>query len=435
MNNNQQKYEKKNYQPKAFWLFRWFLLIAIPVGIICDLLARYNTNIHQYIYSQNFVSLVDLCDKTIFSNKTTTIVSVCTSIGSITFSIFSYAKTHLSSSQKEHLVNKGFLDILNIKAVYNPYVFVSIAFQCVGLLMGWGTLFYLMVIYQIVSFSICVSNYLKMIDDDKLKATINRKVKKLDETDDSILDLLLQVVLRAFEEKTYYIEYSLNVFRKFDEYLSYIFEKNYEDSKKNKDMKVNEIEVHYSTANGVLDRLVGSIENTDKKYEVFYTLLIVIAPNNIYNNLECFDSSMSFFKTSADFKQYLVFYYIMLFRVVDYNPALLQNIEFLNILKKNAEICYSIIVYLQFKYLNNSFSKEDNDIMTKAKSVVRDNHPIFCFDSQKLVIDILCKIWFVLNKESGNSDTGYTLGVIHERIESIFNRLNNSRNTGSIFIF
>lgn len=386
----------KNYEPK----FKNILLISI-VCILVDIAA---VCLRDDIYS-NLTDLVKLLDKTIFSSHITVIVSVCTTIGSVTFSVFSFAKNSLSNNKMS--IDNDYCKLLGIEVVYNPYVFVAIVIQCVALLFGWCTLFYSMAIYQVYSFKKCLTNYLKFIDSKKLSELIKEYESNLNSNEKIVLELFKKRLLLIYNDNSLWLDYKLDIFKKFDEYLGVFYNLDILNYKNSDDI----IMEYHKKSQSFLKDLLGDEKNCEKNCKIIYTLLIIIAPCNVIknskDNYKFFNSDI---KTEIGFYKYFSLYYTLLFYLIDNSPEMIKNLKFKKMMIENAEVCYAVIIYGLFKYINKIYITNGNKKMYKyCEELIKDTNSVF-YDvaSNRYEENVLYTYWCnwyndcLKNKENSN---------------------------------
>lgn len=336
---------RKNYKPKLR-----NVIVIIIVSIAIDILARL---FRDEIYSSFLLVLAAFFDKTIFHSSMTIVISVCCTIGSVTFSAFSFARTTLNNKKN---VDMKYCELLGIEVFYNPYVFLAIIFQAFAFLIGYGTLFYLMVAYQIYSFKKCLTNYLMLIDPKKLDSKISVFESRLKVDDKNILKLIKRRFILAYEANDFQVNQNFDIFKKFDQYLY----KYYNDDSSfygRIDVLVRD---YIKKSDKLLKDLLGDQNDADENYELILSLLITLAPSKVTlygeNEYQFFSFKN---KNQYLFYQYFSFYYRLLFYLLQNSPEMITNAKFQKLLMDNAEVYYAIIASGFFLHTNKLYIPVD----------------------------------------------------------------------------
>lgn len=107
--------------------------------------------------------------------------------------------------------------------------------------------------------------------------------------------------------------------------------------------------------------------------------MITIAPSNVIKNS---NDTYKFFnpdiKTENGFYKYFSLYYTLLFYLIENSPEMIKTLEFKKMMINNAEVCYAVIVYGLFKYINKVYITNGNKEMYKfCEELIKDTNSVF----------------------------------------------------------
>ena len=170
--------------------FYWLLILLI-IGLIIEILLKIPCISTLPVLQR----LIPYLENTLFSDNSKIWVTVCTTVGSVTFSIFSFSKSTLKSYQT--YVSDELCQLLNINLIYNSYIFVAIVIQLLCFLFSRFVIFYLMVLYQMYSFFKCCKNYINILNYNALSTRVIKSIKKIEKKEDytklyQVISLFLQ---------------------------------------------------------------------------------------------------------------------------------------------------------------------------------------------------------------------------------------------------